>query len=71
MEEGKLYYQDPYERRFQAPFYPEGGGQPFDTGTLGMARVLEVHEKDGNVVHYVDSPLKEGSTVEGEEGVWS
>lgn len=46
-------------------FYPEGGGQPADKGTLGGARVLDVHEKDGNVVHYTDTPLKEGETVEG------
>jgi len=49
----------------ETAFYPEGGGQPFDTGTLGTARVLEVHEKEGEVVHYVDSPLKEGTIVEG------
>ncbi|MBP3927155.1 MAG: alanyl-tRNA editing protein, partial [Clostridium sp.] len=30
-------------------FYPEGGGQPSDTGMLGDVKVLEVHEKDGHV----------------------
>ena len=30
-------------------FYPEGGGQPWDTGTLGEAAVQEVHEKEGEV----------------------
>lgn len=49
----------------QTAFYPEGGGQPYDTGTLGGARVLEVHEKDGQVVHTTDAPLEEKSTVLG------
>ena len=46
-------------------FYPEGGGQPADHGMLGTAHVLDVHEKDGHVVHYVDEPLEEGSCVQG------
>lgn len=45
--------------------YPEGGGQPSDTGILGGVKVLEVHEKDGHVVHYVDGPLEVGAVVEG------
>lgn len=35
-------------------FYAESGGQPWDTGTLGEARVLKVIEHDGQVVHVVD-----------------
>ena len=27
-------------------FYPEGGGQPYDLGVLGSAKVLEVHERE-------------------------
>ena len=50
----------------QTAFYPEGGGQPFDLGTLGGVKVLEVHERDGRVVHTCSGPLAEGSTVEGE-----
>ena len=47
----------------QTAFYPEGGGQPFDLGTLGGVKVLEVHERDGRVVHTCSGPLAEGSTV--------
>lgn len=46
-------------------FYPEGGGQPFDMGTLGDVRVLEVHGHDGEIVHTCDRPLKPGATVTG------
>ena len=49
----------------QTAFYPEGGGQPWDTGTLGGVRVLEVHEREGRVVHTCDGPLTPGETVEG------
>lgn len=47
-------------------FYPEGGGQPADRGALGGARVLDVHEKDGVVVHTVTAPLHVGETVQGD-----
>lgn len=46
-------------------FYPEGGGQPYDQGTLGGANVLQVHEREGHVVHTCDRPLEPGSQVEG------
>ena len=46
-------------------FYPEGGGQPSDTGTLGGVRVLEVHEKGEEVIHTTDGPLTVGETVKG------
>lgn len=46
-------------------FYPEGGGQPADTGILGDVRVTDVHEKDGQVVHYTDGPLPVGEMVRG------
>lgn len=49
----------------QTAFYPEGGGQPYDTGTLGGANVLEVHEKDGKILHTTDAPLKPGTAVTG------
>ena len=46
-------------------FYPEGGGQPADHGTLGEARVLDVHEKDGVVTHLCDRALPVGQQVHG------
>lgn len=46
-------------------FYPEGGGQPCDTGTLGEANVLDVKERGETIVHLCDKPLTVGSTVEG------
>ena len=48
----------------QTAFYPEGGGQPYDTGVLGGVRVLEVHEREGRVVHTCDAPLTPGSCVD-------
>lgn len=46
-------------------FYPEGGGQACDLGTLGDAHVLDVQEWDEAVVHLCDAPLAVGSTVTG------
>ena len=47
-------------------FYPEGGGQASDTGTLGGVRVLHAFEADEQVVHLCDGPLEIGSEVAGE-----
>ena len=46
-------------------FYPEGGGQPYDTGVLGEANVLEVHDKGGVITHLCDKPLAAGESVDG------
>ncbi|MCD7765185.1 MAG: alanyl-tRNA editing protein, partial [Lachnospiraceae bacterium] len=69
-------------------FYPEGGGQPYDTGILRVTesgdaetaqgateridlnsaetvRVLEVHEKNGELIHYTDAALPAGAQVFG------
>ena len=46
-------------------FYPEGGGQACDLGTLGDVRVLDVQEKGETVVHLCDGPLNPGDAVEG------
>lgn len=49
----------------QTCFYPEGGGQPCDRGTLGGANVLEVHEKAGVITHLCDKALPVGASVAG------
>src|SRR5437764_13479287 len=49
-------------------FYPTSGGQLFDTGTLADARILQVEEENGRVLHFVEpsgSALKAGDTVHG------
>ena len=46
-------------------FYPEGGGQPYDTGKLGDVKVLEVHSREGEIVHTCNHPLEEGTAVTG------
>ena len=46
-------------------FYPEGGGQAGDTGSLGGVRVLDTQERGEAVVHLCDSSLEVGATVTG------
>jgi alanyl-tRNA synthetase len=48
-------------------FYPTGGGQPTDTGTLDGARVVDcIDAEDEGVLHVVQGPAPEvGNTVHG------
>ena len=51
----------------QTAFYPTSGGQPFDTGTLGSAAVVDVIDNDdGTITHVVSGMLKPGDVVRGE-----
>ncbi len=82
----KLYYEDPEQIEFEATvldviennvildrtvFYPEGGGQPADHGTLSVndyvANVTDVQNLNGVIVHETDSDFgfKKGDTVKG------
>lgn len=46
-------------------FYPTGGGQECDLGTLGGANVLDVKEQGEQILHLCDAPLETGSVVAG------
>ncbi|HEX3142954.1 MAG TPA: DHHA1 domain-containing protein [Pyrinomonadaceae bacterium] len=48
-------------------FYPTGGGQPNDTGTLGEARVIDcIDAEEEGVLHLVQGPVPQiGDTVHG------
>ncbi|MDO4273791.1 MAG: alanyl-tRNA editing protein [Eubacteriales bacterium] len=49
----------------ESAFYPEGGGQPSDRGLLDQVKVSEVHEKEGELLHYTDEPIEPGQEVIG------
>ncbi len=42
-------------------FYPTSGGQPFDTGTIGRANIVEVIDRDdGGILHVVEGEIATG-----------
>ncbi len=83
---GKLYYEHPGQSEFEATvlevienkvildrtlFYPEGGGQPADHGTLSvddfLMNVVDAQSINGIIVHETDSDygIKKGDVVKG------
>lgn len=46
-------------------FYPEGGGQNADIGTLDGIEVFDVQEKDDTIYHYTKAPIEVGKEVIG------
>ncbi len=44
-------------------FFPEGGGQSADTGRIGEARISDVHERGGRILHSADRFLEPGTEV--------
>ena len=51
----------------RSAFYPTGGGQPSDTGTLGGERVLEcIDDEDNRILHVIQGHAPDiGATVKG------
>ena len=47
-------------------FFPEGGGQAPDKGTINGANVLDVREKDGIVYHKTEKAFVAGEKAQGE-----
>ena len=50
----------------QTAFFPEGGGQPADQGTLDGLPVLDVQERGGIILHTTSTPLAVGQSVHGQ-----
>ena len=61
-EPGKTGYLVTLDR---TAFYPEGGGQPADHGTINGIPVTDVHEKGGVILHNLDDSVEIGETVTG------
>lgn len=79
-----LYMKDCYVKQFdasvieseegyvvldQTAFYPEGGGQPSDTGFIKFAGkdyvVNKVKKEEGKIKHYIDDSIPMDSIIEG------
>ena len=43
-------------------FYPEGGGQPGDTGFIGGVEVIDTVEKGGEIIHICKTAVETGKT---------
>lgn len=52
----------PYVTLKETIFYPTGGGQPHDTGTINSIPVIQVEEVDGEIRHYLQEALPTTNT---------
>lgn len=50
----------------RSAFFPEEGGQYADSGLLGGINVIDVQEKDGEIVHLLESPIPVGCEAIGQ-----
>jgi Ser-tRNA(Ala) deacylase AlaX len=57
-EDGK-----PFVLLRETVFHPESGGQPADRGTIGGVEVLDVRERDGEVLHFVAGAVAAGPVL--------
>lgn len=53
----------PWARTADTLFYPEGGGQPADRGTLGGAAVLDVQKGPEGIRHILSHPVAPGPVL--------
>jgi alanyl-tRNA synthetase len=44
-------------------FYPEGGGQPADRGTIGGVPVVDVQDENGEILHVLGGPAPAGEVA--------
>ena len=80
MSTEKLYYKDSHISEFEATvtkvgdgfivpdktaFFPEGGGQMADSGYINGIKVEDVHEKEGEIRHYLNGSFNVGDEVKG------
>jgi alanyl-tRNA synthetase len=49
----------------ETAFYPTGGGQPNDRGTLNGFKVSDVEEIEGEIRHYVEHMPSEQQDIKG------
>jgi len=49
----------------RSAFYPEGGGQPGDTGSLNGIPVTDTQEREGLICHYTAQAIAPGTAVTG------
>ncbi|HTY46819.1 MAG TPA: alanine--tRNA ligase [Methanomassiliicoccales archaeon] len=47
----------------QTAFYPEGGGQEWDLGTLDHHKIKKVVKVNSSILHFIDGPLPEKGKV--------
>ena len=50
-DDGRRVYLD------RTAFYPSSGGQPFDAGTLGGAKVIDVIDEEERIAHVLAAPV--------------
>ena len=60
---------EPVKERYEVvldrtAFFPEGGGQAGDSGYIGEIEVFDTHEKNGEVLHYVNQPIQTGIEID-------
>ncbi|MGI6511936.1 MAG: alanyl-tRNA editing protein [Catenisphaera adipataccumulans] len=53
-DKGRQFYEIVLD---QTAFFPEGGGQPADIGTLNDVPVVDVQRVDDTIVHYTKAPV--------------